>query len=366
MMHTRAPAMLVFVAILAWPPPVRAQESRPPQGAGWDELRDGRHEEAERAFEEALVTRPSDPLLHLGLGIASQALGQTDQARVELQRALDLEPRLTPAAALLGRIAYASGDLDGAISTYERALTETKTPPPGMQHQLDAWRAEAALHAGFEQQNGGRFTLLFEGPEERTIADHVGRVLESAYWRVGNRLNAYPGDTIPVILYTQQHFTDITRSPAWAAGVYDGRIRVAVQDALGNPAALDRVVTHELVHAFVQQLAPRGVPAWLHEGLAVNLEPGDHRWVDEVLRTSGTVLPLADLSGGFKDLNSRDAVFAYAESAAAARIVLDRFGPNLPVFLQSLAGAGSIDTALASFGMTIEDLESGLRTQARR
>ena len=59
------------------------------------------------------------------------------------------------------------------------------------------------------------------------------------------------------ILYTQQQFRDITKSPSWAAAAYDGRIRIPVLGALKNPAELDRIVTHEYVHAVVHQMFPR-------------------------------------------------------------------------------------------------------------
>ena len=59
------------------------------------------------------------------------------------------------------------------------------------------------------------------------------------------------------ILYTRQQFRDITKSPSWAAAAYDGRIRIPVLGALKDPAELDRVVTHEFVHAVIHQMYPR-------------------------------------------------------------------------------------------------------------
>jgi hypothetical protein len=51
---------------------------------------------------------------------------------------------------------------------------------------------------------------------------------------------------------------------------------------------LDRVVTHELVHAVIASAAPRQVPAWLNEGLATYLEGSDHAWVRDALRSATT------------------------------------------------------------------------------
>ena len=142
----------------------------------------------------------------------------------------------------------------------------------------------------------------------------------------------------------------MTRSPQWAGGLYDGRIRLAVGGGLDDPASLDRVVVHELAHAFVQHIAPGGVPAWLHEGLAVLFEQGEERWIDQHLRAAGRLPSLSSLEGGFAGLNAADAILAYAQSAAAARVLINRLGPNLAPFLQSLDRSQSLDAALANSG----------------
>jgi hypothetical protein len=343
---------------------VNAQAGAGPPGAAWDRLRAGDHEGAERTFHTELRLRPTDPLLHLGLGIALQGQRRSEEARAPLARALQLEPRFTAAAALLGQILYAAGDLDGAIALYERATTHASGVAE-LRQRLDKWRAEARLHAGYEQGGDGRFSVLFEGPEERNLAARVHRVLEAAYWRIGARLNTYPGETIPVILYTQQQFQDVTGAPTWAVGAYDGRIRLAVRGGLQAPEALDRVVLHEFVHALIQRVAPRGVPAWLHEGLAVNLSEEAPQWADAILAESRQSIPLSVLERGFSDLDSRAAGLAYAESAVAAGVVIRRLGPNLPAFLQSLGTSGTVDEGLASFGFTTADLDSAIRSRMR-
>ncbi len=116
----------------------------------------------------------------------------------------------------------------------------------------------------------------------------------------------------------------------------------------------------------VQQLAPVGVPAWLHEGLAVHFEGGDERWIDETLNTPARLVPLSSLVQGFGRLDEEAALLAYAESAAAAAALINRLGPNLSAFLQSLGGVSSFDDAAAPFGFTAANLESSVRARARR
>ena len=42
-------------------------------------------------------------------------------------------------------------------------------------------------------------------------------------------LAIYPKRTITIVVYTQEQFRDVTRSPRWAAAAYDGRIRLPVR-----------------------------------------------------------------------------------------------------------------------------------------
>jgi peptidase MA superfamily protein len=191
-----------------------------------------------------------------------------------------------------------------------------------------------------------RFRVLYEGTTQQALGDRVSRVLESAYWTVGKTLNSYPAETLTVILYTDRQFQDITRSPAWAGGGYDGRIRLAVGGALKTPASLDRVVVHELVHAIVANVAPRNIPGWLHEGLASYLESNDHAWSRAVIRRSGSVYPLEDLTDGFGGLDRDSALVAYAESEIAAEVLCTLAGPNLGAFLQMIGSGDPLDQAL--------------------
>ena len=221
--------------------------------------------------------------------MAAHLQGREDEARRFLVDALKIDPALTAASLLLGNVLYQAGDIDGAIDVYQQALTHAPDHPQ-LTKQLDAWRKEAALHSGFGRKLGDHFTVLFEGPAEAELADRAVAILESAYWRIGTALYTYPADVITVILYTREQFRDITQSPEWAAGAFDGRIRLPVQGALQNRAQFERVLSHEFTHALIQSVASRGVPFWLHEGLAVCFEGSDLARKEEQVRQAETRL----------------------------------------------------------------------------
>ena len=344
--------IFVIALLLAGSPQAIQQD---PARAGWEAIQRGDGEKAAAAFRQVLAVNPGDSRGLMGAGLAAHLLGRDDQAISSLTRALQADSENVQAAYYLGQIAYSQGDLDLAIKSYERVV---KTAPGNraIYQQLEAWKKEAALHGTFAARPGVRFTVMFEGPAQQAIAARVSGVLEAAYVRVGRALNAYPAETVTTILYTKQQFRDITRSPSWAAAAYDGRIRIPVLGALNDPAELDRIVTHEYVHAVIHQMYPR-VPGWLNEGLATYLEPVDHARLVASLRTAGPMIPLANLSEAFNTADGGEAVVAYAQSYVGARVLAERLGQNFPVFLQYVSNGTSIDQALMLFKISASDVE---------
>ena len=187
-------------------------------------------------------------------------------------------------------------------------------------------RREVDVHDRMQQRRTDHFSVRFEGPEQASLSWSVLEVLEGAYWRIGGTLSALPSAPIPVVLYTSEQFRDITRSPSWAVGAFDGVIRIPMRGALENPRELERVLSHEYTHALIRQLSPRPVPVWLNEGLAATLEADDLSWAHGLLRRAGTPILLDSLWRPFRELTSEQASLAYAASALAAARLLDEAG----------------------------------------
>ncbi len=291
--------------------------------AGFEALNRGQARLAAATFREAIAADPRNARLHLGAGLAAALERRDGDAKDALERAIALDRTLTVARIQLGQILYRMGDHAGAMRTYETVVAEA----PGdaeARATLDRWRREADLHDRMQQAIGSHFTVSFEGPAEAALADAALEALDRAYWRIGELLGSYPSTAIPVVLYTSEQFRDITRSPVWAAGAFDGTIRVPMRGALEQSGELDRVLAHEFTHALVRTLATRGVPAWLNEGLATALETTNS--VADTAGGAGAAVPLAALMSGFGRLSGADAQRAYLTSARAARRLLDESG----------------------------------------
>jgi tetratricopeptide (TPR) repeat protein len=322
---------LTLICVCALAAPARAQSDPKTamlQRAGFEALNAGQIDRAIAAFQEAVSADPKNAELHLGLGAAAYVQQRDADAERELGRALELDEKLDEAREFLGLVLHHEGDLPGAIRSYERWLAAA---PPSAEtaratDTLARWRQELELRDRMQQTLGEHFTVSFEGPAEADLAEAAVQSLERAYWRIGPLLGVYPQSAVQVVLYTTRQFEDITRSPSWAAGAYDGTIRIPMRGALDKPDELDRVLAHEFTHALVRTLAARAIPTWLNEGLATALEAPDLTWAETTVSRAGVTVPLDALVNSFGRLNGPEASLAYAESAIAVRALLDDIG----------------------------------------
>jgi Flp pilus assembly protein TadD len=125
----RLPVLAICIVLLAPASLLAQSKASELNEAGWKLIQSGDPDRAARVFAEALTIAPDQPVLLLGAGVAAHLRGRSKDAAVPLKRALDLDPRLTPASILLGQIAYTDGNVADAIAIYEKALTHAPNEP---------------------------------------------------------------------------------------------------------------------------------------------------------------------------------------------------------------------------------------------
>jgi hypothetical protein len=346
----------IFIVLLAPASLLAQSKARELNDTGWKLLQGGDAATAARLFAEALTMEPDQPVLLLGAGVAAHLQGRSEEASAPLRRALHLDPRLTPAAILLGQIAYADGNIADAIAIYEKALTHAPNEPT-LTTKLKAWRADAEASSGFTERRFDRFRVMFQGHADKALAVRATEILEAAFWRIGKALGTYPSEPVVVMLYTEQQFRDVTQAPTWAGGLYDGRIRVPAAGAAQSPQLFERVLVHELTHAMIATIAPRGVPAWLHEGLAQHFE-GDEVAVARKTVARFGVIPLRYLEGSFSRLSAEQATLAYNESLVVVDMLFQRPGMDWNALFRALSESGRTEYTFDSFGLRYSTLES--------
>lgn len=318
---------------------------------GWRELEASRPETALEKFHAAAAARPDEPFFYFGEGLAHHRLGDDDRAVEAIRRGLLLEPDQPDGLKLLGEIAYLRDDLDGAIDAWQRALLRHPHDPP-LEDKISKAAQERAAQANFQRRAAGHFVVKFEGEERRDAAEEVLSNLEDAYRDVGTELAVFPSEPVTVILYSSRQFQDVTRTPGWAGGIFDGKIRLPIGGAGRDRSVLRRVLFHEYTHAVVHGMAGRNVPTWLNEGLAVLFEGEGERSADEsALRAAlggESRIPLRQLEASFLTFEPSAARKAYAESVSAVRYMVDRYGIfRVRELLEAMGRGKSFEAALS-------------------
>lgn len=295
---------------------------------GWANVKKGEYWDAIGNFKEAISHNQDEASFYLGLGLSYFQMKNYEGAIVELGTAAKMTKNDPMPHQLLGQIYYQRDELDRTLEHWEKALeidpSDTRT-----RSKIAKIKREKAVQGDFNRDTSSHFTIRYEGGERAETGRKVLQILEDAYSRLGRELSYYPPEDIVVILYSNQQFRDITQSPGWAGGAFDGKVRIPVGNVSEDDPRLARVVRHEYTHALLHSMTPN-VPTWLNEGLARYFEHGNEGAIErKALRgiaKKDMLIPLASLEGGFSAMSRERAWLAYAESLSAVTYLVERYG----------------------------------------
>ncbi len=317
--------------------------------AGKHEFEKGNLSQARSYLETALRFDPDNPtILNYYVGLLLRT-GNPVAALHYAEHAAHLAPDSPDTLAMLGYAQFAADRTQEAIRSWKRSLE--LRPDPTLEKHLDKAEREVRAETDFSERESSHFTLRYEGKQtsESFRRELVG-VLESQYDDLVRALGVAPRASIPVVLYTDQAFFDVTQSPSWAGAVNDGKLRIPVDGVSSITPELAHVLKHELAHSFVNQLSGGRCPQWLNEGIAQALEPkslsSQGRPLAQIFRAQREI-PFNALEGSFMRLSGLQAVLAYDESLAAVQYINETYGmSDLQRILERLGRGSSTEAAL--------------------
>ncbi len=317
--------------------------------AGKIEFENGRFPQSRGFFEKALHADPQNPTILNYYAALLVRTGNPAEGMTYAERAVRFAPNSPDALAVLGYAQYASDHTADAIAAWKKSLL--LRPDAGLQAMLSKAERDASAEADFAQKESIHFTLRYEGRQTtESLRGQILGTLESEYDDLVVQLGIEPRASIPVILYTEQAYFDVTQAPSWSGAVNDGKLRIPIQGLSSVTPDLARVLKHELAHSFINQLSGGRCPQWLNEGVAQAIEPKSlssrGRQLAELFRTQ-TEMPLNALEGGFMRFNGAQALLAYDESLAAVLYITDTYGmSDVQRILQRLGEGSSTEAAL--------------------
>lgn len=291
----------------------------------------GEMESAMQCCKEALALSPSDGPSLTNLALIHFEKGAYGDAEETLRRVAALGGNRNPAVHyLLGEAYYAQDKLPAAVEAWRQSLQIE--PDKGIQERLDKALGELNTHAEMEKQATRHFILRYDKKVAdaslgQAILDH----LETGYRELSRTLLDTPPETITIILYPDQSYFDITRSPLWSGAMYDGKIRVPIKGVTGLTGELRATLDHELAHAFLAITVGDRCPAWFNEGIAQMVEgrrAAQGRKLLVEAKRNKKLIPLERLNQAFSGLSPAEVPIAYAQSLAAVDYLQRKSGPS--------------------------------------
>jgi len=231
--------------------------------AGKHEFEHGNLPQARRHFESALRFQPDNSTILNYYAMLLVRSGNAAAALAYAERSTRANPNSADAFTVLGYVQFSADRTKEAVRTWKKSLE--LRPDPVVEQYLAKAQREATTEADFAQRESSHFTLRYEGKQSsEQLRRELVATLESEYDDLVRQLGVAPRASIPVILYTEQAFFDVTQAPSWSGAVNDGKLRIPISGVSSMTSDLARVLKHELAHSFVNQASNGRCPTWLN------------------------------------------------------------------------------------------------------
>jgi len=319
-------------------------------------------------LEEAFGRDADNGLLLARLTLAYVRAEDFPFARFYLELAEERAPRAPPEAyAVLGEVYYSLNRLEDAVLAWEQ-VERLGGGNPRLLSRLARARGELSLSSKQSYREAGEFVFYFDAAIPTETVDRVAEKLAG----VSRELSGFFGVALPgpqvVILYEGRAYFALVSIPDWVSGLFDGKIRVAVDPSGGVTPELEMVLVHELGHAFLRHVSSDRAPGWLHEGLA--------QWFEgkRILRgefrgafARAPVHSLAELESNLARKTDRAVARSnYVETLGLVEYLMEERGPGAIACVVRGIGQGSTheEALLRETGFTPAELLAGFRIWA--
>jgi len=298
-------------------------------------------------FQHILKKQPRNDFARYHLGLRYESLGQEDKARKEYEEVLRHYP--VDVEQFKGEIYR----LRGFISRHLVVKEVTLTPTP----------SKGELPASSEKLRRLRTarTVIFHWAPE--IARDLAKIADEMIPKLEKEFEI-PSDKRAYLIFlhrTREEYNETTGAEG-TTGYCEGARKVHLYQT--EPALLDAIFPHELVHATLYRRYT-GLPSWLDEGLAVRYEGGHGLYYDRVKTwlAEGKVIPFNEF---FKKraarLSAAERKIFYGQAYTLVDFLYQEYGgrEKMIQFMRGLSGAREEEAVLKKiYGFSsVNELES--------
>ena len=323
------------------------------------EVAQGRQTKALELLVEAAEVDPDEGTVAYSMARVYLRIGRREDARRILNDALRDFPNQPAVLRLSADLAALEGNLQRAVEEVTAALKIT--PDDAMlAERASQLVIEEELYRTFLTDSTAHFESRFNPQDVDMVAwiPDLKRDLEDAYADVVRLLGIQPQQRILVMWLDPERYQ--WRAPDWSSGLYDGRVRIVIDDYPADKEAIRNTLRHELTHAVLFTLGTR-LPTWLQEGMA---QIGEGHAVDLAREGLRARLPLrlstADLDTNWTSWTDREQVAqAYFYSMAFCGWLEDEYGEGvLHNLFQNVRGHTFNEGWERTFGLDFATVES--------
>jgi tetratricopeptide (TPR) repeat protein len=288
----------------------------------------GDYAEGASRLEQYLTWNPNDLQAELALGSVYLKQGKYPQAENILSQARINHEGSSDLNYLLGLSYYLQEKNELAKRFLARSLNLKYRPE--VDQILRKVEGENKAEDNFRQASSLHFLVKYEGNRNHeALGNAILASLEKSYAEIEAALDYSPRESIAVILYPDEVFRDVTRTPNWVSALNDGKIRLPLKGISQIDHEVQQMLKHELIHSFIRLKTGDSCPVWLNEGLAQVLS--DEPWRDFLPIFKKAVaekkLPsLMSLEAPFLTLPPQVAGWAYKQSAVAVEVLVKSYG----------------------------------------
>mgnify|MGYP001350439697 CR=1 FL=1 len=247
---------------------------------------------------------------------------------------------------LLGEAYYHRGDFDLAISTLKAA--QNMKASNDVEKFLKKVENDKTLEEGYiTSKPSPHFVIRTSKNQLSQVKKVLDPILERSFRDLTQIFDFFAETPITIVVYDPKKRSMAVRmgSPSWAAGVYDGEIRIPYSETLKPEYKLETLLRHELSHLFLDVFTHNSVPTWFNEGLAQYYEKpfiysGTDAFSDRIdapisntfkqivseAISAKKIMPYERISGSFSLFRKKTATLAYAQSLMMFKYLIESHG----------------------------------------
>ena len=299
------------------------------------------------------------------LAFLQEHAGQNQEALETILRAEDFGLESANLYRMRADQAAARGEVDEAVKWIDRAVA-LAPERERLQERAQHLRHEAEVFRTYLTDHTAHFDSRYDPLDSSVVAvrQELARDLEEAWQDAVSLTGLQRQERLLVIWLNVEQYR--WQAPAWSAGLYDGRIRILVDDYEQEADSIRRTLRHELTHALIEEVG-RPVPTWLHEGLAQMADGSPSHLAKERLRKAEAWPHMRELTGDWTLwTDSTRARLAYDYSLAFAAWLQEEFSATCLSHLLEGIDRGGFDEAWSQvFGRDLDSIELDFRRQLR-